>query len=46
MEHFKGMHIDENREELNISDHNLVKTWFNIGIQEKRQHGRDLGMKR
>ena len=35
MEHFKGMHIDENREELNISDHNLVKTWFNIGRGEK-----------
>ena len=35
MEHFKGMQIDEKREELNISDHNLVKTWFNIGRGEK-----------
>ena len=35
MEHFKGMYIDENKEELNISDHNLVKSWFNIGGEEK-----------
>ena len=35
MEHFKGMQIDENREELNINDHNLAKTWFNIGRGEK-----------
>ena len=35
MEHLKGMYIDENREELNISDHNLVKTWFNINRGEK-----------
>merc|ERR1711913_237742 len=35
MEHFKGMQIDENREEMNISDHNLVKTWFNINRGEK-----------
>ena len=35
MEYFRGMYIDENREELNISDHNLVKSWFNIGGEEK-----------
>ena len=35
MEQFKGMHRDENKEELNISDHNLVKSWFNIGGKEK-----------
>ena len=28
---FKGMAIDENAEELNISDHNLVRTWFKLG---------------
>jgi len=30
MEHFKSMYIDENKEDLNISDYNLVKSWFNI----------------
>merc|ERR1711909_46617 len=35
MEKFKGMHIDEDRIDLNISDHNLVRAWFNIGIQEE-----------
>ena len=35
MEHFKGMLIDENQEELNISDHCLVRAWFNIGGEEK-----------
>ena len=34
MEHFKGMYIDKNKEELNISDHNLVKSWFNIGEEK------------
>ena len=28
---FKGMHIDEEKEILNISDHNLVRAWFKIG---------------
>ena len=31
---FKGMQIDENREELNISDHNLVRCWFKIGREK------------
>ena len=35
MEHYKGMYIDENKEKLNISDHNLVRSWFNIGGEEK-----------
>ena len=35
MENFKGMLIDENKEELNISDHCLVRAWFNIGGEEK-----------
>ena len=35
MENFKGMVVDENKEELNISDHNLVKAWFNIGGEIK-----------
>ena len=30
-EGFKGMHIDEERAILNISDHNLVRAWFKIG---------------
>jgi len=42
MEKFKGKHIDEDRIDLNISDHNLVRAWFNIGVQEeirwKKQH--------
>ena len=28
---YKGMRIDENGEELNISDHNLVRCWFRLG---------------
>ena len=35
MENFRGMYVDENKEELSISDHNLVKAWFNIGEEEK-----------
>ena len=35
MERFKGMHIDEDKEELDISDHNLAKARFNIGVQEE-----------
>ena len=33
-EQFKGMTIDENGEEINISDHNLVRTWFKIGREK------------
>ena len=37
------MHIDENAEEVNMSDHNLVRSWFNIGRRditkwEKNKH--------
>ena len=28
------MHIDKNKEELNIRDHNFVKSWFNIGEEK------------
>lgn len=28
---FKGMRIDENAEELNISDHNLIRSWYKVG---------------
>ena len=31
---FKGMMIDEVAEELDISDHKLVRTWFKIGRTE------------
>ena len=34
MEQFRSMHIDEDKEELDISDHNLLKAWFNIGEEE------------
>ena len=42
-EGFKGMHIDEERAILNISDHNLVRAWFKIGHNmkpkwEKKKH--------
>ena len=29
------MHIDEEKELLNISDHCLVRTWFKIGNEKK-----------
>ena len=29
--YFKGMRINENGEEINISDHNLIRAWFKIG---------------
>ena len=35
MEGYKGMYIDENKEQLNISDHCLVRSWYNIGQQVK-----------
>ena len=35
MKKIKGMHIDEDRIALNISDHNLVRAWFNIGKEEE-----------
>ena len=31
---FKGMYIDENAEEVNMSDHNLLRAWSNIGRGE------------
>jgi len=35
VEGFKGMFIDEEKELLNISDHCLVKAWFNVGPQTR-----------
>merc|ERR1711874_797003 len=35
LEGFKGMFIDENKEQLNIIDHCLVRSWYNIGPQAK-----------
>ena len=35
IEGFKGMFIDEEKEQLNISDHCLVRSWFNLGPQTK-----------
>ena len=34
-ESYRGMHIDEERAILNISDHNLVRAWFKIGPSSK-----------
>ena len=31
MECFRGMRIDEDAEELNISYHNLLRSWYKIG---------------
>ena len=33
---FKGMRVDENGEELNISDHNLIRCWFKIGREKPK----------
>ena len=30
-ERFKGMYIDENAEEVNMSDQNLIRAWFKMG---------------
>ena len=32
---YKGMHIDEEKELLNISDHCQVRAWFKIGNEGK-----------
>ena len=34
-EGYKRMHIDEDKTLLRISDHNLVKDWFKIGLSSK-----------
>ena len=34
-EEFRGMHIDEEKELLNISDHCLVRAWFKMGTKER-----------
>ena len=34
-EEFRGMHIDEEKELLNISDHCLVRAWFKMGTKLK-----------
>ena len=35
--HFKDMRVDENGEELNISDHNLIRCWFKIGREKPKK---------
>ena len=35
MSNYKGMHIDERKELLDISDHCLVRAWFKLGIDEQ-----------
>merc|ERR1712030_104781 len=34
---FKGMTVDENGKELNISDHNLIRCWFKIGREKPKK---------
>ena len=34
-EEFRGMHINEEKELLNISDHCLVRAWFKMGPKLK-----------
>ena len=41
MEQFKGMHIDKDKEELDISDLKLVQAWFNIGGDEETTWKKD-----
>ena len=36
MEGFNGIYINEEKEQLNISDHCLVRSWYNIGPQAKK----------
>ena len=31
---FRGMRIDENAEKLNMSDHNLIRSWYKIGREK------------
>ena len=33
---YKGMHIDEDKIQLNISDHCLVRAWFKLGTNGER----------
>ena len=33
-QNYRGMRVDENKEELNISDHNLLRCWFKLGRTE------------
>jgi len=35
VECFKGMFIDEEKELLNISDHCLVRAWFNVVLKQE-----------
>ena len=34
---FKGMDIDEERMQLDISDHNLIRVWFSIGKERSER---------
>ena len=35
VEDFRGIHVDEEKELLNISDHCLVRAWFKVGPQPR-----------
>ena len=36
MNNYKGMYIDEEKTQLNISDHCLVRAWFKVGTNNER----------
>ena len=37
IEKFKGMDIDEEKIQLDISDHNLIRAWFSIGKERNEK---------
>ena len=42
---YKGMHVDENKELLNISDHCLVRAWFKLGEGERTRWKKNIKTK-
>jgi len=36
-EGFRGMSIDVNTEDINISDHNMIRAWFRMGRGDTRR---------
>ena len=46
MNKYKGMYIDEDKIQLNISDHCLVRVWFKIGTNNERTNWKKLDTKK
>ena len=40
-----GMHIDEDRVMLNISDHSLLRVWFKLGTNNERTNWKGTNSK-